>query len=120
MQMWVADLRHSPPTSLLRCDCTGRHSCAYHSADWPLLLFVVLEEFRATYGDGPADLLEVMELVVPRIEQRLKGRRHRRSREFAQSLFVDPMLADEEQWTNGQHRCQAAMNAGCHFILFCE
>jgi hypothetical protein len=118
VQVWVADLRDMPATSLFRCDCAGAKTCDYHAADWPLILAVVLEEFRTEYGDGATDLGAAIDVVVPRIEMRLKGRRHRRSLRFAQSLFADPVLATPHQWTNGQHRSEAALAAGCHYILF--
>lgn len=118
MQMWVADLTGLASTSLFRCTCGQWRRCDYHRARWPLLLGVVLEEFRAECGDGPADLRAARDIVLPRIECRLRGRRRRRERLFAGSLFVDPMLASAAQWTNGQHRCQAAMDAGCRQILF--
>jgi hypothetical protein len=118
MEMWVADLRGLAPTSLFRCSCHGWRRCDYHSADWPLLLRVVVGEFRTEYGDGPADLREALETLTPRIESRLPGRRSRRELLFASSLFIDPMLATSEQWTNGQHRCQAAIDAGCNQTLF--
>lgn len=92
--------------------------CEYHRTDWPLLLGIVVEEFRASFGEGPADLAAATETVVPSVDSRLKGRRHKREREFGWSLFYDPMLANPEEWTNGQHRCQAAMDAGCSLTLF--
>jgi hypothetical protein len=115
--MWVADLRDTPPTRLWRCEC-AKGRCQYHSADWPLLLQVVLEEFKAAYGDGPAALGTASKDLWPEIASRLPHRRHRTELAFAYSLFDDPMLATREQWTNGQHRCQAAKDAGCHLVLF--
>jgi hypothetical protein len=61
-----------------------------------------------------------MDTLIPRVEGRLRGRRRKRELSFAMSLFFDPMLATAEQWTNGQHRCQAALDAGCHQTLFCR
>lgn len=117
MVMWVADLGDTPPTALFRCGCvSGR--CDYHSANWPLVLDVVLDEFRGRYGDGPVALGTARDAVVPNIEDRLRRRRHRLELAFALSLFDDPMQATPEQWTNGQHRCQAAMDAGCRLVLF--
>lgn len=118
LELWVADLSGLAPTSLFRCSCRRWRRCDYHRADWPLLLGVVVEEFQAEYGDGPADLRAAMDTVVPRVDRRLSGRRRRREREFGWSLFMDPMLATPQEWTNGQHRCQAAMDAGCRLALF--
>lgn len=119
MEIWVRDLGGLAPTSLFRCSCHGRRRCDYHRADWPLILRVVIEEFRAECGDGPAEWRTATEILVPRIEGRLRGRRRTLERAFAVSLFTDPMLASSDQWTNGQHRCQAAMDAGCLQMLFC-
>ena len=55
---------------------------------------------------------------MPQIESRLSGRRRRRELMFAWSLFIDPMLGTSDHWTNGQHRCQAAIDAGCRQALF--
>jgi hypothetical protein len=119
MEIWIADLRGLAPTSLFRCSCRRwRRRCTYHRADWPFLLGVVLEEFQAEYGEGRADLRQARETLAPKIESRLRGRRRRRELSFAWSLFIDPMLATSEHWTNGQHRCQAALDAGCHQTLF--
>jgi hypothetical protein len=78
MEMWVADLRGLAPNSLFRYSCHGWRRCDYHRADWPLLLRMVVGEFRAEYGDGPADLREAFETLTPRIESCLHGRRRRR------------------------------------------
>lgn len=116
--MWVADLSGLAPTSPFCCSCSWWRRCDYHRADWPLLLRVVVEEFRAEYGDGPAALGEARETLASRIDSRLRGRRRRLERWFVWSLFMDPMLATAEEWTNGQHRCQAAIDAGCRLTLF--
>ena len=119
MNIWIVDLRDLAPTRLFRCSCTPGQRCDYHATDWPLLLSVVLEEFRAKFGDGPVDLAMAEQTLWPRIERRWGGRCRHRERQFALSLFQDPMLASSVQWTNGQQRCQAAMDAGCHQSLFC-
>ena len=67
--------------------------CDDHRADWPFRLRMVVGEFRAENGDGPADLREALETLTPRIESRLPGRRRRRELLFALSLFIDPMFA---------------------------
>jgi hypothetical protein len=81
---------------------------------------VVIKEFQAAYGAERADLAEAMATLLPTIERRLRGRKRQLERLFATSLFVDPMLATANQWTNGQHRCQAAIDAGCRQVLFCR
>jgi len=50
MEMWVADLSGLAPTSLFRCSCHAWRRCDYHRADWPLLLRMVVGEFRAEPG----------------------------------------------------------------------
>jgi hypothetical protein len=118
MLMWIADLRvEAAPTRLFRCDCANE-LCEYHSADWPLLLGVVLEAFRGRCGHGLVSLDEARDAVLPSIAARLPRRRHPLEYWFALSMFDDPMHATPTQWTNGQHRCQAAMDAGCNYVLF--
>lgn len=119
MNIWIADLSGLAPTRVFRCSCGEGQRCDYHRADWPLLLGVVLEEFRAEFGDGRVDLTRAEQTLWPRIERRLGGGCRRLERDFALSLFHDPMFASSEQWTNGQHRCVAAIEGGCHETLFC-
>jgi len=120
MQMWVASLEGLAPTHLWKCECSRWRRCDYHRADWPLILDVSVEEFRSQFGEGPVPLGSALDLVLPRIEGRLATRRLRRERFFADSLFYWPMVGDASMWTDGQHRCQAAMDQGCELTLFAD
>jgi hypothetical protein len=110
--MWVADLRLAPPSDLFRCTCGRGRRCDYHRADWPLIATVVLDEFRGRFGDGPVDWQVAMDQALPPVERRLRRRWHRLAQGFAVSLFVDPLHATSTQWTNGQHRADAMLQAG--------
>jgi len=56
--------------------------------------------------------------LCPRIDDVLSNRATGLDRMFAGSIFSDPMQANGNGWTNGQHRSQAAMDAGCLETLF--
>lgn len=121
MRMWVAEVEGLAPTELFRCGCSDSSAepvCAYHRADWPLLLSVVLEEFTSRFGAGPVELDAATVAVLPAVRRRLSD--HPSELAFAESLFYDSMLATANQWTNGQHRTQAAMDAGCTRMLFAD
>jgi hypothetical protein len=87
----------------------ARSCCWYHGGDWRVVCAAAVAVLTRIRRDGCTHPLRVLDRAATAPERELLDDWQRQAYD---SLFHDPMIFGAQQWTNGQHRGQAILDAG--------